>query len=174
LTDPAQRLLLDTLARAAARPAGLPLPRQAARRGRDNLLRIVRRERHGKTIRDVCALTANGLAYLLEHHPHYQAIAEHLSAWHEGGALGDCPLPELFRRLHADDAGLTIGLFHDRLRLMHQGARIYLHPWTGPLYVMPEPAHALLVGHEIAYYASLRDSPLAALHGAASGHEDLP
>jgi hypothetical protein len=174
LPDSAQRLLLDTLARAAAQPAGLPLSRQAARRGRDDLLRIVRRERHGRTIRDICTLTPKGLAYLLEHHPHYRAIAEHLSAWHESGALGDCPLTVLFRRVHVDDSGLTIGLFHDRLRLMHQGARVYLHPWTGPLHEMPEPAYALLVGHEIAYYASFRESPLAALYNTESGYEVLP
>ncbi len=39
---------------------------------------------------------------------------------------------------------------------MHQAGRIYVHPWTGPLHELPEPAYALLVGHEIAYYASLR------------------
>ena len=31
--------------------------------------------------------------------------------------------------------------------------QVYLHPWTGPLYALPEPAFALLVGHEVAYYA---------------------
>jgi len=29
-------------------------------------------------------------------------------------------------------------------------------PWTGPLYDLPEPHFALLVGHEVAYYASSR------------------
>jgi hypothetical protein len=85
-----------------------------------------------------------------------QAIREHLAAWHEAGALSDCPLPELFRRLRFDSPRLTIGQFHDRLRRMHLDEQIYLHPWTGPLYALPEPAYALLVGHEIAYYASLR------------------
>jgi hypothetical protein len=51
---------------------------------------------------------------------------------------------------------LTIGLFHDGLRGLCEAQCIYLHPWTGPLYDMPEPALALLVGHEIAYYASFR------------------
>ena len=31
-----------------------------------------------------------------------------------------------------------------------------VHPWTGPMYEMPEPSFALLVGHEVAYYASYR------------------
>jgi hypothetical protein len=42
------------------------------------------------------------------------------------------------------------------LRLLYDAGRIYLHPWTGPLYAVPEPTFALLVGHNVAYYASLR------------------
>ena len=87
----------------------------------------------------------------------YQAIREQLAVWHDADALSDCPLPELYRRLRSDSPRLTIGQFHDRLRRMHQDEQIYLHPWTGPLYALPEPAYALLVGHEIAYYASLRE-----------------
>ena len=45
----------------------------------------------------------------------------------------------------------------DGLRKLHQQEQIYLHPWTGPLYDLPEPALALLVGHEVAYYASRRE-----------------
>jgi hypothetical protein len=52
---------------------------------------------------------------------------------------------------------LTIGHFHDTLRELHEQEKIYLHPWTGPLYEMAEPAYALLAGHEIAFYASIRD-----------------
>jgi hypothetical protein len=51
---------------------------------------------------------------------------------------------------------LSIGQFHDVLRRLHERDQVYLHPWTGPLYAMPEPQVALLVGHEIAYYASIR------------------
>ncbi len=135
----------------------------------------MRRERCGKAMLDVCALTTSGLAHLLQRDDRHSAITDQLVAWHDGGALGDCPLPELFRRLRPNEPGLTIGLFHDRLRLLHQGGKVSLHPWTGPLYEMPAPAYALLVGHEIAYYASLRDPPLAALQGsAASGHEEFP
>jgi hypothetical protein len=79
-----------------------------------------------------------------------------LSEWHAAaGASEDCPLPELYRRL--ETAGQTsIGQFHDCLRQLHDDQMIYLHPWTGPLYALPEPAFALLVGHEIAYYGSIR------------------
>jgi hypothetical protein len=172
LADLAQRMVLDALTRAAARRDGVPLfaPRtgtglfaasaagkKAARRCQDDgLLRVLRREPRGKSAHDLCDITDKGLAFLLESDEHHRAIQEHLSAWEQSGALGDCPLPELFRRLCVAFPVLTIGQFHDRLRLLHEGGKIYLHPWTGPLYELPEPALALLVGHEIAYYASLR------------------
>jgi hypothetical protein len=80
----------------------------------------------------------------------------YLAGRQESGSAEDCPLPELFRHVQPAAPGLTVGRFHDGLRALHQQARIYLHPWTGPLCDMPEPAYALLVGHEVAYYASVR------------------
>lgn len=82
-------------------------------------------------------------------------IAAKLAEWAESptGISRDCPLPELYRSLNEPP---SLGEFHDALRKLHDEGRIYLHPWTGPLYAMPEPACALLVGHEIAYYASQR------------------
>lgn len=71
-----------------------------------------------------------------------------LQTWNRGE---DCPLPELHRRLPSKP---TLGAFHDALRGLHQSGRIGLHPWTGPLYALPEPAYALLIGHEVAYYAN--------------------
>ena len=67
----------------------------------------------------------------------------------------DCPLPELFRALALTDS-LTIGAFHDCLRQLHADGTVSLPAWTGPLYALPEPQYALLIGHGIAYYASLR------------------
>jgi hypothetical protein len=64
----------------------------------------------------------------------------------------DCPLPLLYKQVRQ----LSIGQFHDLLRRLSAEERIYLHPWTGPLCELPEPPLALLVGHEIAYYASCR------------------
>ena len=58
------------------------------------------------------------------------------------------------RGLTVLDPPPTIGAFHDCLRQLHADGSIYLHPWTGPLYALPEPAYALLVGHGVAYYAS--------------------
>ncbi len=85
----------------------------------------------------------------------YVAVA-FLGKWQASGQSGDCPLPRLFQEAQHSEAHLTIGAFHDGLRRLHAGGQIYLHPWTGPLYEIPEPAYALLVGHEIAYYASIR------------------
>jgi hypothetical protein len=78
-------------------------------------------------------------------------------------AAGDCPLPELYRRWCAKHPGGSIGRFHDHLRRLHDDDAVYLHPWTGPLYTLPEPAFALLVGHEVAYYASTKSNKQLAI-----------
>lgn len=80
-----------------------------------------------------------------------------LQQWHDSGQSDDCPLPILYRHVYQKEKSLTIGVFHDTLRQWHREGRLYLHPWTGPLYDMPEPQYALLIGHEIVYYASLRN-----------------
>jgi hypothetical protein len=83
-------------------------------------------------------------------------VLDHLSRWQASATLEDCPLPALYQIARHTAPTLTIGQFHDGLRRLHEQERVYLHPWTGPLYEIPEPTLALLVGHEIAYYASLR------------------
>jgi hypothetical protein len=86
-----------------------------------------------------------------------ELIHTRLTDWaSSAGVPRDCPLAELFRSLSTLEPAPTVGQFHDALRQLHADARIYLHPWTGPLYALPEPTVALLSGHEIAYYASLR------------------
>jgi hypothetical protein len=87
------------------------------------------------------------------------AILARLSDWSSSAIAGqDCPLPELFRSLSLRATPPSLGIFHDCIRKLHDEHRIYLHPWTGPLYALPEPSTALLVGHNIAYYASLRSA----------------
>ncbi len=83
-------------------------------------------------------------------------IKARLAEWDAQPRSGeDFPLPMLYRRL--EQAGrVSVGAFHDALRQLHDDNVIYLHPWTAPLYTLPEPAFALLVGHEVAYYASIR------------------
>jgi DNA-binding PadR family transcriptional regulator len=83
-------------------------------------------------------------------------VKARLAEWHAAsGASQDCPLPALYRNLESKNQ-VSVGLFHDALRQLHDDHQVYLHPWTGPLYALPEPAFALLVGHEVAYYASIR------------------
>jgi hypothetical protein len=107
---------------------------------------------NGQTGRAEQAPSANTLSS--QHHA--DEIKARLHDWHAAaGTAQDCPLPDLFRRLDGGRA-LSIGVFHDCLRQLHDRGQVYLHPWTGPLYALPEPAFALLVGHEIAYYASVR------------------
>ncbi|MBX9582321.1 MAG: hypothetical protein K2X87_18615 [Gemmataceae bacterium] len=85
------------------------------------------------------------------------AIVAQLAGWAGSASAGeDCPLPELYRRLAADGPAPSIGAFHDGMRELHAAGAVYLHPWTGPLYALPEPAYALLIGHGVAYYASIR------------------
>jgi hypothetical protein len=88
--------------------------------------------------------------------PWIPVIFDLLARWQDSGSSEDFPLPELHRRTRAAVPHLTIGQFHDGLRRLHDQEQIYLHPWTGPLCEMPEPSFALLIGHEIAYYASIR------------------
>jgi len=83
------------------------------------------------------------------------AVESALSRW-QAEAGEDCPLPELFRQVELVRSDLTPGRFHDALRRLHTAGRIYLHAWTGPLDTMPEPAYAVLIGHDVAYYASGR------------------
>ena len=90
------------------------------------------------------------------------AVRELLTRWKSSGATEDCPLPDLYRRVSASCPGLTIGAFHDVLRKLHEDREVYLHPWTGPLYAIPQPSFALMIGHEIDYYTSLRDESAAA------------
>ena len=110
------------------------------------------------TFRHDSALAACGLAPQTPKPQTVDAlILAHLTEWASSSAAEDCPLPDLCRRCLKDVPDLSIGGFHDALRQLQSAERIYLHPWTGPLYDLPEPPFALLVGHEIAYYASLRN-----------------
>jgi hypothetical protein len=124
--------------------------------------------RHMQAGLDALKLTAERVLQQL-HHPAASAngsangsetwpgdVLSCLGRRQEAGVSEDCPLPELFRHARQSSPGLTIGHFHDGLRRLLDAGHIYLHPWTGPLYALPEPPYALLVGHEIAYYASKR------------------
>jgi hypothetical protein len=166
--------IVEALKRAAAAPYGLPLlstrtaaglfaghaPGKVAARlcKEQGLVEIVRTERKGRATVEICALSEAGWRHLLEN-----GVRQALDAWRTSQPLGDCPLPELLRHLRELLPRLTIGQFHDALRQLHDAGVIRLQPWSGPLYQIPEPALALLAGHQVAYYATLcEEAPLAA------------
>ena len=101
-----------------------------------------------------------------------EMILNQLKSWSHGESLQrDCPLPELFRSLQPLP---SIGQFHDALRKLIDDGRIELHPWTGPLYALPEPDLALMVGHEIAGYAALRSPNRLPAFSSVSRSESSP
>ncbi len=172
----AEQIVLTALGRALAAPEGLPLVgsrkanalfpatpagKHMARRAREaGYLRSLRVEKGSRIPAEICAITAAGLARLLESQratSWQQDLLDYLAWWHMNGRSGDCPIRELYQRARAASCLVTLGLFHDGLRGLYEQQRIYLHPWTGPLCDIPHPECALLVGHEVAYYASLRN-----------------
>ena len=82
MADKSTQLILEALTRAAADPTGLPLfagkngsglfaatapAKQAAKRCKDDeYLRVVRTEKRGKAVQEICVLTDKGLEYLLD------------------------------------------------------------------------------------------------------------
>jgi len=179
LADKSNQLVLQALHRAVGEDDGVPLfsgksspglfagsaaGKKAAQHCKDHgLVQTLRTETKRRHQREICAITDKGLAFLLEHvRPQdifeslMRALVKHLESWQAADILDDCALPELYHRARQAFPTLTIGQFHDGLRTLQERGQIYLHPWTGPLYDIPEPALALLVGHEIAYYASTR------------------
>jgi hypothetical protein len=148
---------------------------------REGYLRIVATEPGARRPRNLHAITEKGIEALRQtatqilkqvgpsssarrplprHEPAAveSAVLTALTQWNGSGTSEDCPLPWLYRNLRAGLPGISIGSFHDALRSLHEAGKVYLHPWTGPLYELSEPSFALLVGHEVAYYASCRDS----------------
>ncbi len=90
------------------------------------------------------------------------AIVEGLAASFEEDAKSvetscDISLPDLFKKIRQKiRQDFSLGAFQDALRGLHVEGKILFHPWTGTLYSIPDPGFALLVGHEVAYYVSLK------------------
>lgn len=75
---------------------------------------------------------------------------------------GASTVADLYQQLRARRLPVTVGQFHDTLRSLRAAGQLRLSAWTGPLYDLPEPALALLVGHEVLYYVQ----PATAAHAA--------
>jgi hypothetical protein len=69
----------------------------------------------------------------------------------EGGAAGECPLPELFGAVRAKHPGLTVRDFHDGLRRLADNHAIRLAPWAGPG-AIPQPEYALMADGRLMYH----------------------
>lgn len=69
----------------------------------------------------------------------------------EGGAAGECPLPELFGAVRAKHPGLTVRDFHDGLRRLADNHAVRLTPWAGPGSI-PQPEYALMADGRLMYH----------------------
>lgn len=107
--------------------------------------------------------TANGQNYLTQGGPSPLAgslpIVSEFLAEHERSSGADLLLFQLFDHLTERLGPISLGEFHDQLRVWHGEGFVALHPWTGPLYQMPRPEVALLTGHEIACYVRWSGNP---------------
>ena len=70
------------------------------------------------------------------------------------GAVGHCPLPELFAALRLRHGDLSMAAFHDGLRRLHGQRSVFLYPFQGPAAELPQPEYALLDGASVFYYAA--------------------
>ena len=70
-----------------------------------------------------------------------------------GGAPDDCPLPELFAALTRGHPHLSIIVFHEGLRRLHERRAIRLQPVDGWA-DLPQPEYALFDGGTVMYYAA--------------------
>jgi hypothetical protein len=76
-------------------------------------------------------------------------------AWLERRRVADpspCPLPELFAGLREKYTTLSLGDFHDGLRLLQRSRTLRLTPFAGPPNALPEPEYALLDGAAVLYF----------------------
>jgi hypothetical protein len=84
-----------------------------------------------------------------------QALA-YLGEYQKQHPSRPCSLPDLYRAV-AQPRGLTIGQFHDGIRVLSREGRIILHEWTQAKRDLTDEQYALLEGKEIRYYAERRD-----------------
>jgi hypothetical protein len=69
----------------------------------------------------------------------------------QGGAAGDCPLPELFGAVRAKHPAITMREFHDGLRRLVDNRAVRLGAWNGPE-AIPQPEYALMADGKLMYH----------------------
>jgi len=90
---------------------------------------------------------------LAEHYPWAIDALNYIDRRKNGGAPDDCPLPELFAALTRGHPHLSIIVFHEGLRRLHDRRAIRLTPAAG-LADLPQPEYALFDGTTVLYYAA--------------------
>ena len=69
------------------------------------------------------------------------------------GNTSSCPLPELFADLVRQHTDLSLRVYHEGLRRLHERRLIQLQPAAG-LADLPQPEYALLEGASVLYYVA--------------------
>ena len=69
------------------------------------------------------------------------------------GDGADCPLPELFAALVRQHSDLSVRVFHEGLRQLHQRRLLHLRP-AASLAELPQPEYALLEGAAVFYHVA--------------------
>ncbi|HEY7326048.1 MAG TPA: hypothetical protein VH592_00305 [Gemmataceae bacterium] len=91
-----------------------------------------------------------------ESHPWSIDALNYLDRRHLAAANGDsspCPLPELFTALARQHPDLSVQIFHEGLRRLHERRLILLQP-AASLANLPQPEYALLEGASVFYYVA--------------------
>ena len=88
------------------------------------------------------------------------AIWEHLRTYQAQVPVGHCPLPELFRDV-AEPLDLSIGQFHDCLRMLAAEKQIRLHAFAGAAFQYRDEQYGLMLGQELKFYAEPLVGPFA-------------
>jgi len=90
---------------------------------------------------------------LAEAYPWAIDALNYIDRRHSGGAPDDCPLPELFAALTRAHPHLSVMVFHEGLRRLHERRAIRLQPANG-VADLPRPEYALFDGGKVLYYAA--------------------
>jgi hypothetical protein len=88
-----------------------------------------------------------------ETHPWAIDALNYLDRRRNGGAPGDCPLPELFAAVVRRHPALSVSAFHEGLRRLHDRRALRLQPAASRA-DLPQPEYALLDGAAVLYYAA--------------------
>lgn len=82
-------------------------------------------------------------------------VIRQVTAQRERDRYQPLSLPDLYAALRPAYTGLTLGQFHDGLRLLRDKGQIRLTPFTRALATIDDPRNALFLDGEVMYYVEL-------------------